>query len=553
MNRKKEFVIEVLKNIGLLNERQINEALREQLKTGERFGKILSRLGYISNEAVGQALIPQLGILPIKLPSRDSVDKDLVTKLSPEVALTHRVFPIKYEMDVLQLATDDPFNFIAIDNIKRFTDLDLEIELANKEELEGLLNSFYTKKEKAPEFLKVSENIKEGTADIDAPIIRLVDLIIEEAVKRRASDIHIEPLEEKLRLRYRIDGVLQEVPAPPKRLQGPIISRIKIMANMDIAEKRQPQDGRIKASLVNRELDIRVSTLPAIYGESVVMRLLDRSGFLLNLEDLGFLPESRKEFERLIKMPNGMILVTGPTGSGKTTTLYAVLSHINQKERKIITVEDPVEYQLDGINQVQIKPQIGLTFASGLRSMLRQAPDIIMVGEIRDLEAASIAIQAALTGHLILSTLHTNDAVSSITRLIDMGAKPYLVASTLLGALAQRLIRTICPSCSEPHKLTEEESALLFSKSKPPEDIQVNKGRGCEACNNTGYKGRIGIFEFLIINDRIRELIFERASSNLIFEEAKKMGMRSLREDGFEKVKAGLTTLQEVMRVTQDA
>ncbi len=552
MNRKKEFVIEVLKNIGLLDERQISEAVLEQLKTGERFTKVLTRLGFISNENIGQTLIPQLGIPPIKLPAKEAINLDLVSIVSSEFALTHRLFPIKYDMDILQVATDDPFNFIVIDNLKKITGLELDIELAGKDELDSLLNNFYIKKQKEPEFLKVSKELKESGIDSDAPIIKLVNLIIQEAVKRRSSDIHIEPLEDKLRIRYRIDGVLQELPGPPKRLQGSILSRIKIMAGMDIAEKRQPQDGRIKISIDQRELDIRVSSLPAIHGESLVMRLLDKSSFLIGLEDLGFLQDNRKDFERLIKTPNGMILVTGPTGSGKTTTLYAVLTHINQIERKVITIEDPVEYQLDGINQVQVKPQIGLTFAGGLRSMLRQAPDIIMVGEIRDFETASIAIQAALTGHLILSTLHTNDAASSVTRLIDMGIKPYLVASTLLSVLAQRLVRTICPSCRESYKLSEDEKGLLFSDKKVEENFEIYKGRGCEACDNTGYKGRIGIFELLVITDRVRELIFEQASSDLILEAAKKMGMKSLREDGFEKVRLGLTTLQEVIRVTQD-
>ena len=314
-----------------------------------------------------------------------------------------------------------------------------------------------------------------------------------------------------------------------------------------------PQDGRIKLTLEKKELDLRVSTLPAIHGESVVMRILDKSGFMVGLEDMGLLPENKKDFERLINLPNGMILVTGPTGSGKTTTLYATLSHINQKERKVITIEDPVEYQLDGINQVQVKSQIGLTFASGLRSMLRQAPDIIMVGEIRDLETAEIAVQSALTGHLIFSTLHTNDAAGAVTRLVDMGIKPYLVASTVQCVMAQRLVRTICPSCREAHKPSEEEIAVLSLDAGQSKDFELYKGRGCSACSNTGFKGRMGIYELLVMNDRLRELVLENTPSTVLCKKAREFGMRTLKEDGVEKVKRGYTTIEEILRVTQDA
>ena len=324
------------------------------------------------------------------------------------------------------------------------------------------------------------------------------------------------------------------------------------MAGMDIAEKRLPQDGRIKIALDKKELDLRVSSLPGIHGESIVMRILDKSSFLVGLEDLGFLPEERKEFEKLISMPNGMILVTGPTGSGKTTTLYTTLSHINQKERKIITIEDPVEYQLDGINQVQVKPQIGLTFAGGLRSMLRQAPDIIMVGEIRDLETAQIAIQSALTGHLIFSTLHTNDAVSAIARLVDMGIKNYLVVSTVQGILAQRLVRTLCSSCREAYKPTEGEIRILSLTPEEESGLELYRSKGCPSCGDTGFKGRVGIYELFIMTDEIREMILDNASNSEVLKKARQTGMKTLKEDGIEKVKRGYTTVQEVMRVTQD-
>ena len=399
----------------------------------------------------------------------------------------------------------------------------------------------------------VKESVKETEGGNDAPLIRLVNVIIKEAVQRRASDIHIEPLENKFRVRYRIDGVLHDVPGPPKRLQGSVISRLKIMAGMDIAEKRLPQDGRIKLNFDKKELDLRVSSLPGIHGESVVMRVLDKSSFWVGLEDLGFFPEQRKNLERLINLPNGMILVTGPTGSGKTTTLYAILSHINQKERKVITIEDPVEYQLDGVNQVQVRSQIGLTFASGLRSMLRQAPDIIMVGEIRDVETAQISIQSALTGHLIFSTLHTNDAASAITRLVDMRIKPYLTAYTVQGILAQRLVRTICPSCREVYKPSDEERKLLSLTSEIAGAFELYRGRGCPDCHKTGFKGRIGIFELLMITDEIREMILDNASSSAICRKAKELELKTLKEDGLEKVKKGWTSIEEVMRVTQDA
>jgi general secretion pathway protein E/type IV pilus assembly protein PilB len=428
--------------------------------------------------------------------------------------------------------------------------------LADKLDIDKAIAELYTSKQKEKahsDLSKLSEDIKDVKGDDDAPVIKLVNMIIEEALKRRASDIHIEPLEHKFRIRYRIDGVLHEIQGPPKRLQGSIISRLKIMAGMDIAEKRMPQDGRIKLKLEKKELDLRVSTLPATYGESVVMRILDKSGFMVGLEDMGFLPENKKDFEKLINLPNGMILVTGPTGSGKTTTLYATLSHINQKERKVITIEDPVEYQLDGINQVQVKSQINLTFASGLRSMLRQAPDIIMVGEIRDLETAEIAIQSALTGHLIFSTLHTNDAVGTVARLIDMGIKPYLVASTVQGILAQRLVRTICPSCREAYNPSAEEAAMLSISPGRLKDCELYKGKGCSACNNTGFKGRMGIYELLIMNDNMRELVIENTPSTVLCKKAREFGMRTLKEDGMEKVKRGYTTIEEILRVTQDA
>ena len=516
--------------------------------------KILVRLGYVSSENVGNTLIPQIGILPITIDIR-SIESSVADILTSQAANSHRIIPLKIENNTLFIATDDPLNFLADAFFAKLTRKNIDMVLVQQQDLDKALAELYASKQKeivSHDISKMSEEIKDVKADDDAPVIKLVNMVIEEAVRRRASDVHVEPLENKFRIRYRIDGILHEIPGPPKRLQGSIISRLKIMAGMDIAEKRLPQDGRIKIILGNKELDLRVSTLPAIHGESVVMRILDKSSFLVGIEDMGFLPDNRKDFEKLVNLPNGMILVTGPTGSGKTTTLYATLSHINQKERKVITIEDPVEYQLEGINQVQVKPQINLTFANGLRSMLRQAPDIIMVGEIRDLETAEIAVQSALTGHLILSTLHTNDAAGAVTRLVDMGLKPYLVASTVQGVMAQRLVRTICPACREPYKPTEEEMTLLSITKIQHEEVELYKGKGCTDCNNTGYKGRMGIFELLVMDDSIRELILENMPSTQICSKARECGMRTLKEDGMEKVKTGYTTIEEVLRVTQD-
>lgn len=556
MIKKQEIVKEVVKNIGLLDEHKIRAALQEQFKTKERLAKILVRLGYVANESVGNTLVQQVGIIPIIIKAED-IDLKTAGIISSQFALDHRVIPFKIETKTMFLATDDPINFLASDFFEKITSFDVDMALSDKVCIDKLLSELYTskQKEKLPGggLTKLSEAIKDVKGDDDGPVIKLVNMIIEEALKRRASDVHVEPLENKFRIRYRIDGVLHEIQGPPKRLQGSIISRLKIMAGMDIAEKRLPQDGRIKLKLENKELDLRVSTLPATYGESVVMRILDKSGFMVGLEDMGFLPENKKDYERLINLPNGMILVTGPTGSGKTTTLYATLSHINQKERKVITIEDPVEYQLDGINQVQVKPQINLTFASGLRSMLRQAPDIIMVGEIRDLETAEIAVQSALTGHLIFSTLHTNDAAGAVTRLEDMGVKPYLVASTVQGILAQRLVRTVCPSCREAYKPSPEEIDMLSIVPGQLKDLELYKGKGCPTCNGTGFKGRMGIYELLVMNDNIRELVIESAPSATLCKKARESGMRTLKEDGIEKVKRGYTTIEEVLRVTQDA
>jgi general secretion pathway protein E/type IV pilus assembly protein PilB len=560
---KRRIIEETLKNLGILNDKQIEEALKVQLDTQERFSEVLVKLGYISAANLGQSLISQFGLIPVDL-SEYEIPTEITSEIPPKIAMTHHLVPVEKKHSVIKVVTDDPLNFLAIDNLSNFCGKNIELELTVKKQFHEIFEKNYGgEREEKKTFDVIVDRIgeeeiplgvtlaEEEVSKEEAPIIRLVSLLITEAIKNRASDIHIEPLEKKLRIRYRIDGVLHEVPGPPQRLQGSVISRIKLMANLDIAEKRLPQDGRIRINLLGRSLDLRVSTLPGIYGESTVLRILDKSSLLMDLNELGFLAEDQQKFEELISMPNGMILVTGPTGSGKTTTLYAALSKINQPNKKIITVEEPVEYQISGINQVQVKPHIGLTFASGLRSMLRQAPDVILVGEIRDFETATIAIQAALTGHLIFSTLHTNDAAGAVTRLIDMGVKPYLVASTVQAVLAQRLVRKVCSSCKKPYQPSEDELAALDLKAKDIKDITFYQGTGCDECSLTGYKGRTGIFELLIVNDRLRELFFEKVSSTVIRDKARQMGMRTLREDGMKKVLSGITTLAEVIRVTQ--
>jgi general secretion pathway protein E len=404
------------------------------------------------------------------------------------------------------------------------------------------------------EYLSEDEEDVDRLRDLasEAPVIRLVNLLINRAVEQRASDIHIEPFEQELKVRYRIDGVLHDVETPQRRLQAAIVSRVKIMAKLNIAERRLPQDGRIRIRIMGREIDLRVSTLPTLYGESVVMRILDRSSIVLDLEELGFEPDSLATFNQLIVRPYGMILVTGPTGSGKTTTLYGALHKINSPDKKIITIEDPVEYQLAGVNQIHVKPQIGLSFANGLRSIVRQDPDVIMVGEIRDAETAEIAIQAALTGHLVFSTLHTNDAAGAVARLLEMGMEDYLIASSLLGVLAQRLVRRLCKACCVPAEEGGEGLPELLGGKANGGAVTVYEARGCEECAGTGYLGRSGIYEVLIVQDEVRELILKRSSADALKSEAIRCGMRTLREDGWLKVRQGGTTVPEVLRVTQE-
>ncbi len=474
------------------------------------------------------------------------------------------IIPIELKGNVLKIVMARPDDRPVRDALRVATSADLSVYTSDAKAIEDYISRFYGQEsqninriiedisEKGVEFLREEEEDVGHLKDLasEAPIIKLVNLLITRAVESRASDIHIEPYEDELKVRYRIDGVLHDVESAPKKLQAAIVSRIKIMAKLNIAERRLPQDGRIKLKVNEKEIDLRVSTIPVLHGESVVMRILLKEGILIDLDQLGFSRDTLTKFAQLIKKPNGIILVTGPTGSGKTTTLYAALDKINSPDKKIITVEDPIEYHLKGVNQIQVKPQIGLNFANTLRHIVRQDPDIIMIGEIRDLETAEIAIQSALTGHLVFSTLHTNDAPSAITRLIDMGVENFLLSSTIRGILAQRLVRVICPACKviDNSEVDKEELRVLGIAA----DTDLYRGMGCEKCSFTGYYGRTGIFELLVVDEHIRRLILGRADSNELRDAARQQGMKTLLEDGADKVKTGITTLSEVLRVTQE-
>lgn len=479
-----------------------------------------------------------------------------ILRLVPrEMAMRHTCFPLDLAGRTLRVAVADPLNTEGPDSLSQLHQLNIELLLAPKEQILMAINRFYGSQN------LITGLVPEGAAPIfqspeaadnpeDAPIIRLVYEIIEEGVRRGASDIHVEPLARTLRVRFRVDGVLTEGKSPPQRLQLAIISRLKIMANISIAEKRLPQDGRIQLRMEGRSLDLRVSVLPTAHGESIVMRILDQENLRLGLTELGFHAEDQRQFERLMKLPDGIFLVTGPTGSGKTTTLYSCLHHLNQSDRKIITVEDPVEYQMSGINQVPVRSEVGMTFASALRAMLRQSPNIIMVGEIRDAETAEIAINASLTGHMVFSTLHTNDAPSAVTRLVDIGVKPFLVSTSLRGVMAQRLVRTNCRQCSRPHQPTAQELQMLNITPRITAGANFMKGAGCGACHGTGYRGRMGIFEILVMSDALRAMVHAGASAARLRAQARAEGIRTLREDGVRKIIAGLTTVEEVASIT---
>jgi type II secretion system protein E len=556
-----EHIGELLIKLGKLTREKLEEALKLQRQSSQkrRLGELLVELGYCSEDDIVEALSAQTG-LPIVNLREAKVDPNVLTLLPPEVAYRHMVLPIERHNSVLKVATADPFDVAIEDALRFITGLNVEMVLARPGDIRLLIEQHYMRRvmqESQDEYVEVVEEAEEEIGDPtklakEALVIRLVDMLIRNAVRERATDIHIEPFERTLRIRYRIDGVLHEVPAPAKRFHAAIISRIKIMANLDITERRKPQDGRIRIRVLGREIDLRVSIIPTMFGESVVLRILDKSSALLTLEQLGMMPDDLSRFEKVIQAPYGILLATGPTGSGKTTTLYAAIQKLYTPELKFITIEDPVEYQIDGVNQIQVNPQVGVTFANALRSILRHDPDIIMVGEIRDRETAEIAIHAALTGHLVFSTLHTNDAPGAITRLLEMGMEPFLVASALQGVLAQRLVRKICPHCITEYEPGEALREMLvmegFDEAK---DCKFYYGVGCKECRYTGYFGRTGIFELLIMDETIRELVMRKAPANEIRQVAIERGMHTLRQDGLRKVILGITTLEEVERVTQ--
>ncbi len=482
----------------------------------------------------------------------DHIEFSAIESIPRDIAQRYNVIPLYAEENLLRVGISNPYDFETIDNLRNRLTKEIEAVVVPSEVIEDAISRFYPENDpNVPSELEKALHAGGENDTGEAPIIKLVQSIITEAHRLKASDIHIEPLERRLKLRYRIDGVLQVMPDIPKKLQSAVISRLKIMAKMSIAEKRLPQDGRIQVALGERtSIDLRVSSVPTNHGESIVMRILDKTSLMLGLPELGFLSDDQAVMEHVLGLSDGIFLVTGPTGSGKTTTLYGCLNFINKPDRKIITVEDPVEYQLQGINQVPVNEEVGMTFAAALRAMLRQAPNIIMLGEIRDEETANIAINASLTGHLVFSTLHTNDAPGAISRLIDIGVKPFLIASSLRAIMAQRLVRKICTGCAEPYQPSEAELQALNLKESQLTDATFKMGKGCARCRGTGYKGRMGIFEIFMINDEIRNMINDKHPSSVLRQRARELGMRSLREDGIRKVLAGLTTPDEVISST---
>jgi len=562
---KDDYLIDLLVDLGFVDEDQVEQSRQEAEAAGVGVVDLMLANKLIRPADVTQAKAAHFGAEVVALGGMQ-IEDDVIAAIPRHIAKKYRVIPVYLHDTTLTVAIADPSDLATIDSLTHLLNKEIVLQVASEPEIESALNRYYGGQRSAADderFKGVIEELTrehvevattlmdDGSAvEADAPLIKLVNSLISDAFKLRASDIHLEPLAKRFRVRYRIDGLLHEMKGPPKRLQAAIISRLKIQSNMSISEHRIPQDGRIQTQVGSKVIDLRVSCLPTTHGESIVMRILDKEGLRLGLPELGFFTDDQQTFERLIGLPDGILLVTGPTGSGKTTTLYAVLHFINRPDRKIITVEDPVEYILAGINQVQVSETVGLTFAAALRSMLRQAPNVIMVGEIRDLETATIAVNASLTGHLVFSTLHTNDAPSAVTRLIDIGVKPFLVASSTRGIMAQRLVRKVCKRCGEPTTPTEQELRALNIDASQVAEAKFMAGRGCPDCAGTGCRGRMGIFEMFIVDDEARKLIYEKVPASVLRNRAREMGMRTLREDGVRKVLAGLTTPEEVIRAT---
>lgn len=550
----------------IITAEQLQKALDVQKERGGKLSQILIDLGYINEKDLMVALSQEMDIPPINL-LKYKIDAEVVKIVPKEIARHYQIIPISKIGNTLTVVMADPLNVFAIDDIKTLTGYQIRPVLATSEDILATITQYYGEvthqaiEEIVKDLGKAETDIitEAGIEEVtdaqellkltqETPVVRLTNMILAEATRLKASDILIEPMEDTLRIRYRIDGVLREVQAPPKTMHSAIVSRIKVMSELNIAERRLPQDGRFKAKLQDREVDFRVSVLPSSFGEKVALRILDKSQAMLDVSKLGFEGQALEDLKKCSGRPHGMLLICGPTGSGKTTTLYSILKHIDSPERNIITVEDPVEYKLEGINQVTSRPDIKLTFANALRSILRQDPDIIMIGEIRDFETVDIAIKAALTGHLVLSTLHTNTAAGSITRLVNMGVEPFLITSSVILVAAQRLVRKICPKCKESYEVGEALKKELGIKKAG--SLTFFKGKGCKNCFNTGYSGRIGLIEVLVLDQRIRNLILEKANEHVINETARQAGMVTLREDGINKVQAGLTSLEEVLRVT---
>ena len=554
---------DLLKRTGLFKDEQITALLGQKIEGNTSITRRVVEAGYVPEEEFLTAVGTAMGYPFVRL-NEVKIEAPVLARLPAKVVFQYNVIPLQIENSVLRVATNDPFNSNLADALRLVSGLRIRLSLSLTADIAKAINRFYGVGADTMERLIEDNRIevpreeimaKVDLSDLDqeASIVKFVNQVVWEAYKDRATDIHFEPMEDELRIRYRVDGVLHQTSMPPqlKRFQAAIVSRIKVMANMDIAEKRLPQDGRIGLSIHGEDLDIRVSTIPTVYGESVSLRLLTRKSGLLGLESIGMNPKDEVIIRKLIYKPNGILLVTGPTGSGKSTTLYACLHTINSIEQRIITVEEPIEYEMKGINQIQVRPEIGLTFAMGLRHILRQDPDVIMVGEIRDFETAEIAIRASLTGHLVFSTLHTNDSAGAITRLIDMGVEPFLVASSVEAIVAQRLVRILCDQCKRPLK-PDNPALKSIAAVKELVGATVYEAVGCEKCRRTGYLGRLGIFENLLVTDAIRPMIVARESANMIKQKGLQQGMQTLRDDGWVKVRNGTTTIEEVLRVTEE-
>lgn len=556
---------QLLVNNKIITEEQLNKALELQKKEGGREASNLIKLGYLTEDSLVTFLSRQYGVPPIDLPA-ENPDPSIIKFVPYEVANKYQMFPVSKSGASLKIAMTDPSNVFAIDDIKFMTGYDVEPVVASESAIKEAISRHYKQSDLKDAISGLDMDdasldlIQDADDDLDmndlktaveeAPVVKLVNLILSEAITRNASDIHLEPYEKTFRIRYRIDGMLYDIMQPPVRLKAALSSRLKIMAELDIAERRLPQDGRIKLKVKDKAVDLRVSTLPTLFGEKIVMRILDKSNLNLDLTKLGFEEKALKDFDKAIHSPFGMVLVTGPTGSGKTTTLYSALSTINKVDVNIMTAEDPVEYNLLGINQVHVREDIGLTFASALRSFLRQDPDIVMVGEIRDFETAEIAVKAALTGHLVLSTLHTNDAPSTISRLLNMGIEPFLVSASVVLILAQRLCRKVCEQCKEKEELPEEALTSIGFSREELGTFQCMKGKGCPACNETGYKGRIALYEVMPMTEELKDMVIKGATASDLKKTAIKAGMSSLRISGLNKIKEGVTSVEEILRVT---